>query len=202
MRLFLPVPCEHCGRLGSRFCAGCTPQRARLSPGAPELFALDAYDAPLGQAVRMAKVRPDPLLARALATQSASALLAATSHLPIEAWVPVPSHPRNLLKRGFSAATLLAHALALASGKPVLPLLQAPQGQKQAKLNAAQRRQRQRVFPVRPHGPLRCVGVVDDVVTTGATLRDARTALLKAGIPHLPALAWVYVPAHPGAPVP
>jgi ComF family protein len=99
--------------------------------------------------------------------------------------VPVPLHPARLRQRGFNPAALLARALARAHGVPVAPraLERVRDTPSQTGLD---RRSRARnvvgAFRVRPGAriPAR-VWLVDDVVTTGATLRAAARPLRRAG---------------------
>jgi ComF family protein len=110
---------------------------------------------------------------------------AARAPLDAELVVPVPLHPARLRQRGFNPAALLARALARARGVPLAPraLERVRDTPSQTGLH---RRARARnvagAFRVRPGAriPAR-VWLVDDVVTTGATLREAARALRRAG---------------------
>lgn len=107
--------------------------------------------------------------------------------------VPVPSHPAVVRERSHNPVLRMAQAAAAElrrTGLParVVPLLRVAQRpEDQAGLSAADRRRNlEGRFAARP-GPARRaraaeVVLVDDVVTTGATLREAQRALEVAGV--------------------
>ncbi|WP_421708387.1 ComF family protein [Algihabitans sp.] len=102
--------------------------------------------------------------------------------------VPVPLHRWRLLRRRYNQAALLAHQLGRLSGKPVVPdlLVRRRNTPSQGKLSRAQRQRNVRgAFLV----ATRCragvsgakVLLVDDVMTTGATLEACAKVLKRAG---------------------
>ena len=100
--------------------------------------------------------------------------------------VPVPLHPRKLAKRGYNQAAAFATGLAAGLKVPAhnTALRRITNTQTQTQKNRAQRRENvATVFEVET--PMAIVGrrilVVDDVLTTGATLEACGTALLAAG---------------------
>lgn len=104
--------------------------------------------------------------------------------LPL-AIVPVPLHWGKELVRGYNQAELLADGLGRGLGIPVRRLLRRGHWtRQQAKLTFADRQRNVRgVFQVRDRN--RVTGadllLVDDVMTTGATLGEAAAVLKKAG---------------------
>jgi predicted amidophosphoribosyltransferase len=108
--------------------------------------------------------------------------------------VPVPSPVGRRRRRGFCHAALLAEAVAARTGLPVLPLLE--------RVGAAQRQvgrprnQRLRTPPrFAAVGAARVeVVLVDDVVTTGATLSACARALREAGCSCEKAVAFALTP--------
>jgi ComF family protein len=100
--------------------------------------------------------------------------------------VPVPMHPARLLQRGYNQASLLANALGHALSLPVLSdlLARVDDGPPQAGLDRGERlRLLGSAFTVvRLAGlPVTDVLLVDDVLTTGATLEACAMQLVEAG---------------------
>ena len=99
--------------------------------------------------------------------------------------VPVPLHPRRRRERGYDQAEALARAFAARAGAPVVDaLVRRRATRQQARLSAAERRANVAgafalTRPSLVHG--RRVVLVDDVVTTGATIEAAALALVEAG---------------------
>jgi ComF family protein len=97
--------------------------------------------------------------------------------------VPVPQHPRALRARGFFPAGELARALARATGAP---LRLAALERTRATRSQTGLARRERIANVRGAFAARepvsgSVALVDDVTTTGSTLREAARALRRGG---------------------
>lgn len=114
--------------------------------------------------------------------------------------MPVPLHWRRLATRTFNQSAWLAQALAKATGLPWCPdalVRRKPGGQ--AGLSATEREKRVRgAFRVRRPALVkgRSVLLVDDVITTGATVEVCARALRRGGAErvHVVALARVVEP--------
>ena len=110
-------------------------------------------------------------------------------HEKVQAVLPVPLHYRRLLKRRYNQAALLSHALSKQTGLPVwLDSLQRTRATAtQAGLTRKGREDNVRgAFTVPPARRAQLKGtsllLVDDVMTTGATLNACARALHDAGV--------------------
>jgi len=103
-----------------------------------------------------------------------------------EVLVGVPLHPDREGRRGFNQARLLASALAAGCGLPVSSgLVRTRNTRTQTDLSAGERRRNVRnAFAVGSGSQLEgaAVTLVDDVTTTGATLRECAATLLARGV--------------------
>jgi ComF family protein len=101
-----------------------------------------------------------------------------------DAVVPVPMHKAKLRRRGYNQAELLARALAKRIGVRCLPALLAKRAERDTQSllpRAARRANVKSVFAASPKAESRSILIVDDVTTTGETLRAAARVLLGAG---------------------
>lgn len=138
----------------------------------PALFAYEGAGATVVQALKFRD-------GRRLVTPLADAL--ATLVDPADGlqctWLPTSGGRRRT--RGFDQSELLARAVARRLGVPVVPLLRRGSGASQTGRTRLERDANVRFGPTRPaRGP---VVAIDDVCTTGATIRAAATALRDGG---------------------
>ncbi len=134
---------------------------------------------------------------------AASAIGHAASGRP-DALVPLPLHRTRLRSRGYDQALELARPLAKQFDIPLrIDLLQRDRDTSpQSRLNAAARRKNLRgAFAVNISVAMRSssalpahVVLIDDVMTTGATLHAAADALLRAGVARVDAWVCARVP--------
>jgi ComF family protein len=103
---------------------------------------------------------------------------------PADALVPVPLAPGRERERGFNQSALLAERVGRALGRPVRTgwLGRARPTRPQSELAADERRRNVRgAFRAAPAVGGRHVVVIDDVLTTGATVTECARALRAAG---------------------
>ncbi len=150
------------------------------------------YSAPFDQWIAHLKYGKAHGLAPFLGEWLANALLDhdknSPEHTPIpkpDLLIPVPCHPNKLGERGYNQAALIARATAKHLKIPVCTRLLAKTTatQTQADLGRAERLANlDGAFQAtRAIDPNLTIGLVDDVITTGATLQRCEEALVKAG---------------------
>lgn len=211
LEVLSPTRCIGCERPGELLCAECAARIARVDPelacprcGAPYgrlvcteckgATALDwcvaaaTFDSPVPEIVRGYKDAGERRLAGAVASIMAQAYLAALPYAPEGlAGVPrlltfVPATARAYRRRGFDHMGAVAACLSPLLGAPVADVLAKLGKSDQRRLDregrAASSRGAYRV--VAPVSGLDLL-LVDDVITTGATMSAAAGALKEAG---------------------
>jgi len=102
--------------------------------------------------------------------------------------VPVPIHPLRLRERGYNQAALLATGLSRATGMPTADLLFRQRATtRQHRLDRAARLRNLRdAFAVKANARAPPVAIlVDDILTTSATLEACAAVLSAAGAAHV-----------------
>ena len=214
----LPPHCLLCGQSGSHrrdLCAACaadlvhnriacprcalpmqTPaplcgECLQHEPPFAAAFAPFVYASPLDQLVTRLKFGRNLAAGRVLSELWIDALRAASPSLP-DALIPVPLHPDRLRERGYNQALELARPLAKAFGIPLRDdvLVRTRATSAQSNLDAQERHRNLRgAFSVAGGTLPAYVAVVDDVMTTGATLHECAHTLLRAGVERVDAWA-------------
>ncbi|WP_425493493.1 ComF family protein [Marilutibacter chinensis] len=192
--------CERCalplpdGETGSN-CGRCL----RRPPPLDACHAAFVYGFPLDRLLPRAKFHDDLAAGHRLGGWMAAALAPAlvTGGRP-DAVVPVPLHRDRLRRRGYDQALELARPLAGRLGLPLHDglLRRVRATRPQSRLDAAGRRRNLRAaFAVEAAAILPAhVALVDDVMTTGATLHAAALALRRAGVARVDAWVCARVP--------
>ncbi|AUG77533.1 phosphoribosyltransferase [Kitasatospora sp. MMS16-BH015] len=202
--LVLPAPCAGCRAGRSPLCPGCAEALTALRPGPagpiprpaglPELHAAAAYADPVRRLLIAHKERGALRLAHPLGLALAGAVHSA---LHARGWdgpvllVPMPSTRPAVRARGQDATLRLARRAARElrrRGRPaeVAPVLRHARAvADQAGLSAAQRRRNLHGALTVRHAslPPHPLVLVDDLVTTGASLAEAARALRAHGHP-------------------
>lgn len=166
-----------------------------MGAGSYPIMASASYEGAAKNILIAAKERNQvaliPFIAEAALSATSSLLGLAPSSAPV-ALVPIPSMPKNIRMRGYNLvaqmANLVAAQLKMRSGDvQVFPVLKhARRVIDQSRLTAQQRAANLRgAFTIDENHASgigrRQVIVIDDLVTTGSTLLEARRALLAVG---------------------
>jgi predicted amidophosphoribosyltransferase len=202
-----PTSCAVCGTGGPSPCGPCARTLLPAGRGAEAVEGLDAcrsllaYEGAARRLVTGLKYRNDRAALAWLAGRMAG--LMAPPPGTVVTWAPTTAARRR--RRGYDQAEVLAAAVARRWGLPCRPLLarrRRPGGGPDAQTgaSAADRRRGPTLVARRPvTGP---VVVVDDVTTTGATLRAAGAAIRAAGSPWVAGLTAARTPRRAaGSPV-
>ncbi len=191
----LPLPASsHDASKGMR-CGACL----RTPLGLEQCVAAVDYAYPWAGIVAQYKFQSDPAWAPALARLLLSTPWAEPLVDAADRVLPIPLSAQRLRERGFNQALLLARALAPSKTDATL-LLRLHDTQAQSGLGRAQRlRNLQGTLAVDPLRASalqgRSVLLVDDVMTTGATLQAAALALRQAGARAVSALVFARTPS-------
>jgi predicted amidophosphoribosyltransferase len=190
-----PAACAGCGASGAVVCDACA-DGIVAAPGMATPAGLDAlwvgfgYEGVVREVVARLKYRNARAAVDWLAAAMAHALPPGRQH-DVVTWAPTTREHRR--SRGFDHAELLARAVANRLRAPARPLLtRAPGGPQTGRDRDARRRGPR--FTARRDLSRRHVLLVDDVVTTGATLTAAAAALRRAGAPKVDGLAAARTP--------
>ena len=212
MCLFFPARCLTCGkavraqRLVCRACAASLPQKpffqefplSQAQEGRLAVVAPLSYEKGTRRTLRRLKFQEERALAKPLAALMAQAVGQWGREFDGVVWVPMS--PKKLQQRGYNQSQLLAKALAKELGLPWWTLLeQARETATQHNLTRAQRADNVRgAYRARAEAAGQRLLLVDDIVTTGATLRACAQALYEAGARSVGAVCAARTPCSPG----
>lgn len=176
----LPVLAEHCPQCAlpspaGAVCGSCLDR----PPHYDRTLALWRYEFPCDRLVQALKYRARLALSGFFARSLASRPLP-----EVDLIVPMPLHPKRLAERGFNQALEIARGLARRLGRPIEPrgALRVKDTPPQTRLPYEERAKNVRgAFLCKLDLSGASVAVVDDVMTTGATLNELARALKRAG---------------------
>ncbi|MDR2996542.1 MAG: ComF family protein [Microbacterium sp.] len=200
LAFLLAADCPGCSLPGSLLCPDCAQALAartvqRTTPGGVRVCAAHEFDGVVARCIRRVKEDGQTLLAPALGVT----LRVALPQFGDEAlFVPVPTSRAAFRRRGYRVPELLLRA---AGRTPCRMLVSTGPRTDQRGLGRAERARnvrgsmRVRHPLLRPAGAGSSVVIVDDVVTTGATIDEAARVLRHAGFRVLGAVALAVTPS-------
>lgn len=206
-RLIVPVACAGCGLEDVRLCESCSapwweePIRAEEGAGrlavvgrsALPVWAIAELDGAPHRAIGTWKDGRRRDLDGFFRDAARRAAAQVAQHLPaMVTVVPVPSKPRSVRRRGVAISVLLANGVGRELGAHTTEALRAS-GTRSKGRSSVGRWDAAGVRVTRRLGPTPVV-LVDDVMTTGATLARAADALEVAGTPVIAALVLAATP--------
>lgn len=181
--MLMPRRCSACGAMGPSPCAGCIADMRRVPAmlvpaGLDRCASLVLYVGAAREVVARVKYRNARASVAWLATGMAAMVDPAT--VDVVTWVPTTRARRR--RRGFDQGRLLARAVAWRLGRPCRSLLRRRPGPAQTGLALAERRRGPQLEALASAPVGKRVLLVDDVVTSGASLAAAAAALRNAGV--------------------
>ena len=178
-------PCSSCGAPlpAGRLCARCVKTPLNFH----RVCIPHRYAGPVPVLIQALKFHHRLAAASVLGQLLAQSLPGCPPDLP-QCLVPVPLHPRRQRQRGFNQSMEIARPVSVQLGIPIAPRLarriRATEAQTVLVGAKARYRNMRGAFAVEKSfmAGLTHVAIVDDVVTTGATVRSLALALKSAGV--------------------
>jgi ComF family protein len=203
LELVVPAACAACGSIGSVVCGDCVGTFAPAGDPRDRFVAADrgivigqdlqlaiaafAYEGAMRRSLQRLKYGGMARVADPLASAAAPAFERLSAIVGDPLLVPVPLHPTRLRQRGYNQARLLADALGAATGLPVEErLIRSRETTRMHGLDRAARlRNLMEAFAATasasPQDTNRTFVIVDDILTTSATLEACASVLARAG---------------------
>ncbi len=196
--LFFPCQCSHCDAWDQTWlCPTCTSQVALLQPSETHdircfagLRALTQYSGIVKDILHRAKYEDQPWRLTRFASAVAGQMSDTEWLDEIDVVITMPGDPRRTWKRGDNPARVIAREVSKISQRPLShPGVFTRTGSKpQQSLTMEERsgRYKSNVFTVNKHllgnpQKKKCL-LVDDIATTGATIKAASDALVASGL--------------------
>ena len=164
-----------------------------------DIRAIGPFKAPLSDAIHLLKYSDRRSVVEKLSFYMEQSLTEAAHYREADLILSVPLHPARKRERGYNQAQLLAQALGQIMNKPCPEniIARARHTQTQTKLNKQQRLENVKdIFTVKKPELVKgkSVILIDDVLTTGATIGSCAGKLLEAGASQVLALTAAAAP--------
>lgn len=202
--VLFPTRCISCSVLGSSLCLSCRAiwshqsyfQRLSRETKSSLFVSSSVLYSPIASHILLAakesNVKKSTQLVILALEHSLQKLLLREPHIQIFALVPIPSRPQAVRARGRDFLQVITQSLAVKFQIPMTPILGYSKNVRdQSGLNSEERWNNlndslvvksKALIGTTPVGKVKGVLLVDDLVTTGATLLAAEKALNQAGI--------------------
>nr|VFJ96620.1 MAG: comF family protein [Candidatus Kentron sp. LFY] len=181
-----PASCPVCGRFvpGSEICPACLRRKQPFT----RTWAAFRYASPISHLVVLMKFRGNLAAAEILSNLLAEYLIEVRAPKP-DVIIPVPLHTARLRERGFNQAVELSRGIADRWRIPVRTdvVIRRRATLPQTDLDrAARRRNVHKAFAVNaPISGVEHVAIVDDVMTSGATVTEVARLIEGGGVPRV-----------------
>jgi ComF family protein len=197
LNFFLKSNCPLCQRPTSQeFCDSCfkqlqqccLPNPYRLWHQPLPVFSWGAYGGTLKRAIAALKYQNQPQIARPLGQWLAEAWVSNVSINTQCVVVPIPMHPHKQKERGYNQAALIAKSFCETTGLRLKlnGLERVQETEALYPLSATEReKELAKAFGIGKdfiHGSKASVLLIDDIYTTGSTVKSAMKTLHQAGI--------------------
>jgi ComF family protein len=186
--LITPPICEKCGRplrlesAGSKICRQCNETQYYFT----KARSVAVYEGALREYLTDLKYRYRPDLGQALGVLFVEWIKNYREYQKMDLMIPIPIHRQKLMARGYNQAELLANPLQRYLGVPIKNdiILREKITLSQNSLHKEQRfsnvSQAFRVLNAKPLENAKVL-LIDDILTTGATVSEAARVLIRAG---------------------
>lgn len=193
MRCSLPV-CDICGKYlenGTGLCSECSQKPPQFNIAR----AVGPYDEPYRITVKVLKFLGRKYLAKKMGHMMSEVIKSEPRYWPIDVIIPVPISPGNLKQRGFNQTELLAkqisRRLKLTVDNSILTRIKETPSQREL---TKEEREKNLLcaFEIKDKRKIyrKNILLVDDVYTTGSTIRECTRVLLEAGAGRVSVITW------------